>query len=742
MDQPPTAPSSPAPILDTVNITEEMQRAYIDYSMSVIVGRALPDVRDGLKPGARRILFSMHQMGLHPNRPFKKCAYIVGDVLGKYHPHGDSAVYETLVRMAQPFAMRYPLVDGQGNFGSIDGDNAAAYRYTEARLTSIAEELLADIEKETVTMVSNYNGELLEPSVLPARLPNLLMNGSTGIAVGMSTNIPPHNLGELVDALVLLIDNPAATVEDLMRAVKGPDFPTGGLICGLAPIADMYRTGRGQLTVRGRAEIEEGRGGREMIVITEIPYAVNKAALVSQIADLVNEKTLEGIADIRDESNKNGIRIVIELKRGAIARVVLNNLYRHTALQTTFGAILLALDNGQPRIMTLKELLQGFLAHRFDVITRRSRFELRKAEERAHILEGLKIAIDHLDAIVRTIREAPNREAASAALVARFGLTPIQAGAILDMRLYQLTALERDRLEAEYLELIKQISYLRDLLATPRKIYALIRDDLLDMKRLYGDGRLTDLVPQEGEMRTEDLIADRPVVITISHRGYIKRVPVQVYKEQRRGGRGVTGVTNREEDYVEHLFVASTHESLLVFTTLGRVYAVRVCEIPEASRQAQGKAIVNLLELRENEKIAAVLPIRHFDGGRFILFATEQGLVKKTPLADFRNIRRGGLIAIALQENDRLIQVRLTQGQDHILLATRHGMVIRFPEPQSAPWAATPLASEGSNWKPVTSSKAWIWWRKAPPSFWPRKTATASGPNSMNSEPSIVAARA
>jgi DNA gyrase subunit A len=367
MDQPPTAPSSPAPILDTVNITEEMQRAYIDYSMSVIVGRALPDVRDGLKPGARRILFSMHQMGLHPNRPFKKCAYIVGDVLGKYHPHGDSAVYETLVRMAQPFAMRYPLVDGQGNFGSIDGDNAAAYRYTEARLTSIAEELLADIEKETVTMVSNYNGELLEPSVLPARLPNLLMNGSTGIAVGMSTNIPPHNLGELVDALVLLIDNPAATVEDLMRAVKGPDFPTGGLICGLAPIADMYRTGRGQLTVRGRAEIEEGRGGREMIVITEIPYAVNKAALVSQIADLVNEKTLEGIADIRDESNKNGIRIVIELKRGAIARVVLNNLYRHTALQTTFGAILLALDNGQPRIMTLKELLQGFLAHRFDV---------------------------------------------------------------------------------------------------------------------------------------------------------------------------------------------------------------------------------------------------------------------------------------------------------------------------------------------------------------------------------------
>ncbi len=700
MDQPPLTPPPAAPSLESVNITEEMQRSYIDYSMSVIVGRALPDVRDGLKPGARRILFSMHQMGLHPNRPFKKCAYIVGDVLGKYHPHGDSAVYETLVRMAQPFAMRYPLVDGQGNFGSIDGDNAAAYRYTEARLTPLAEELLADIEKETVPMVSNYNGELLEPAVLPARLPNLLMNGSTGIAVGMSTNIPPHNLGELVDALVLLIDNPAATVDDLMRAVKGPDFPTGGLICGLTPIAEMYRTGRGQLIVRGRAEIEEGRGGREMIVITEIPYAVNKAALVTQIATLVNEKTIEGIADIRDESNKNGIRIVIELKRGVIAKVILNNLYHHTALQTTFGAILLALDNGQPRIMNLKELLHCFLAHRFDVITRRSRYELRKAEERAHILEGLKIALNHLDAIVQTIREAPNREAAAAALVTRFGLTPIQAGAILDMRLYQLTALERDKLEAEYLELIKQISWLRDLLATPRKIYALIRDDLLDMKRLYGDGRLTALVPQEGEVRTEDLIADRPCVITISHRGYIKRVPVQAYKEQRRGGRGVTGVTNREEDYVEHLFVASTHDTLLFFTSFGRVYAERVYEVPEASRQAQGKAIVNLLELRENEKIAAVLPIRQFNGGHFLFFATEQGLVKKTPLADFRNIRRGGLIAIALQENDRLIQVRLTRGQDHILLATRSGMAIRFSETDVRPMGRDTTGVRGIELEP------------------------------------------
>ncbi len=680
MDTPATP--SPEPLLLPVSITEEMQRSYIDYSMSVIVGRALPDARDGMKPGARRILFSMHLMGLHPGKPYKKCAYVVGDVLGKYHPHGDSAVYETLVRMAQPFAMRYPLVDGQGNFGSIDGDSAAAYRYTEARLRLPAEELLADIDKNTVSMVKNYNGELDEPTVLPARLPNLLMNGSSGIAVGMATNIPPHNLGELIDALVILIDKPGASIDELLRAVKGPDFPTGGTICGFRPIQEMYRTGRGQLRVRGKADVEELKNNREAIIVTEIPYAVNKANLVSAIARLVNDKQLDGISDIRDESSQSGIRIVIELKRGAVAKVVINNLFKHTQLQVTFGAILLALDHGQPKVMNLKELLQCFVAHRYEVVTRRTQFELAKAEARAHILEGLKIAIDHLDEVVRTIRAAKNRDDAKASLMARFGFTEAQVAAILDMRLYQLTALERDKLEEEYLELIKLISYLRDLLANPRKIYGVIREDLLDLKKLYGDGRMTDIVPEEGEVNMEDLIVDRPCAITISHRGYIKRVPVNTYKDQRRGGKGITGVTTRDEDYVEHLFVASTHDTLLFFTNQGRVYAEHVYEIPEASRQSQGKAIVNMLELRENEAVAAMLRVREFSESMNIFFATERGTVKKSGLADFANIRKGGLIAINLETDDRLIQVRLTSGRDEVMLATRSGMAIRFHEDQ------------------------------------------------------------
>jgi DNA gyrase subunit A len=691
MDTPETPPTTPEPVPaaplppiageSPINITEEMQRSYIDYSMSVIVGRALPDARDGMKPGARRILFSMHLMGLHPGRPYKKCAYIVGDVLGKYHPHGDSAVYETLVRMAQPFALRYPLVDGQGNFGSIDGDNAAAYRYTEARLRMPAEELLADIEKNTVAMVKNYNGELDEPSVLPARLPNLLMNGSTGIAVGMATNIPPHNLGELIDAVIILIDKPNVSVEELARVVKGPDFPTGGTICGVRPIADMYKTGRGQIRVRGKADVEELKAGREAIIITEIPYAVNKANMVAHIAQLVNDKMLDGISDIRDESSsKGGLRVVIELKRGAVAKIVLNNLFKHTQLQTTFGAILLALDHGQPKVMNLKELLQCFISHRFEVVTRRTRFELEKAEARAHILEGLKIAIDHLDEVVRLIRASKNREEAKASLIGRFGFTEIQVNAILDMRLYQLTSLERDKLEEEYLGLIKTISYLRDLLANPRKIYGVIREDLLDLKKIYADGRMTDIVPDEGEVNMEDLIVDRPCVITISHRGYIKRVPVNTYKDQRRGGRGITGVTTREEDFVEHLFVASTHDTLLFFTNQGRVYAERVYGIPDASRQSQGKAIVNMLELREEEAVAAMLRIRAFTDNCNVFFATERGVVKKTALTEFRNIRKGGLIAINLEEGDRLIQVRQTSGKDEIMLSTRSGMAIRFPE--------------------------------------------------------------
>jgi DNA gyrase subunit A len=684
-DKPETTPAAPPlpPLSGTspINITEEMQKSYIDYSMSVIVGRALPDARDGLKPGARRILFSMQQMGIHHNRPYKKCAYIVGDVLGKYHPHGDSAVYETLVRMAQPFAMRYMLVDGQGNFGSIDGDNAAAYRYTEARLRMPAEELLADIEKNTVNMAKNYNGELDEPSVLPARLPNLLMNGSTGIAVGMATNIPPHNLGELIDALIVLIDKPTVSVEELARHVKGPDFPTGGVICGLRPIADMYRTGRGQMRVRGKADVEEMKGGREAIIVTEIPYAVNKANLVAHIAQMVNEKVLEGISDIRDESSsKGGLRVVIELKRGAVAKIVLNNLFKHSQLQTTFGAILLALDHGQPKVMNLKELLQCFVSHRFEVVTRRTKFELDKAEARAHILEGLKIAIDNLDEVVRLIRASRNRDEAKASLIAKFGFTEIQVTAILDMRLYQLTSLERDKLEEEYLGLIKLISYLRDLLANPRKIYGVMREDLLDLKKIYADGRMTDIIPDEAEVNMEDLIVDRPCVITISHRGYIKRVPVNTYKDQKRGGKGITGVTTREEDFVEHLFVASTHDTLLFFTNQGRVYSERVYGIPDASRQSQGKAIVNLLELHEDEAVAAMLRIRAFTDNANVFFATERGIVKKTALTDFKNIRKGGIIAINLEEGDRLIQVRQTGGQDEIMLSTRSGMAIRFPE--------------------------------------------------------------
>jgi DNA gyrase subunit A len=667
-------------VLGSINIEEEMQRSYIDYSMSVIIGRALPDARDGLKPGARRILFAMRQLGLLHTRPYKKCAYVVGEVLGKYHPHGDSAVYDTLVRMAQPFAMRYCLVEGQGNFGSIDGDNAAAYRYTESRLHRIAEELLADIDKNTVVMVKNYNGELDEPSVLPARLPNLLINGSTGIAVGMATNIPPHNLGEVVDAVIHFIDNPQASILDLMKFVRGPDFPTGGIICGLQPISDMYKTGRGLLKVRGRAGIEEGKQGKESIVITEIPYVVNKSTLIENIARLVQEKIIDGISDVRDESNKDGIRIVIELKRGTVPKVILGNLYKHTQLQTTFGVILLAIDHGRPKIMNLKEILQCFIDHRIDVITRRTQFELQKAEARAHILEGLKIALDHLDQVVKTIREASNRDEARINLVKRFQLTVIQSDAILDMRLYQLTGLERDKLEAEYLELIKLISYLRDLLASRIKILGVIKDDLREARQAYADTRLTDLVPDEGEVNIEDLIADRGFVITLTHGGYIKRTAVSTYHAQRRGGKGVSGMDTREEDYVEKLFIANTHDYLLFFTPAGRVYWEKVYEIPEASRNARGKAIVNLLNLQSGENIAALVKVREFSESNFLVMATEKGVIKKTNLAAFQHPRRDGIIAINIDEGDRLIGVNQTDGHNDIVLATHNGMSIRFPE--------------------------------------------------------------
>ena len=667
-------------IIQNIDIEDEMQRSYIDYSMSVIIGRALPDVRDGMKPGARRILFAMRQLGLLHNRAYKKSAYVVGEVLGKYHPHGDTAVYDTLVRMAQPFSLRYLLVDGQGNFGSIDGDSAAAYRYTEARLQLLAEEMLADIDKHTVKMVKNYNGELDEPSVLPARLPNLLLNGSTGIAVGMATNIPPHNLGEVVDALVALVDQPEATVDDLIKHVKGPDFPTGGIICGLKPIEEMYRTGRGQIRVRGRAGIEEGKQGKDCIIITEIPYVVNKAALIENIAHLVQEKTLDGISDIRDESDRNGIRIVIELKRGVVPKVILSNLFKHTQLQTTFGAILLAIHHGRPKVMNLKEILQAFIEHRFEVLTRRIQFDMEKAEARAHILEGLKIALDHLDQVVKIIRGAKNRDEARAELIKRLSLSEIQANAILDMRLYQLTGLERDKLEAEYLDLIKQISYLKDLLANKNKIYGILKDDLLEIKKLYGDPRRSDIVPDEGEVAIEDLIADQGCIITISHGGYIKRVPVSTYKAQRRGGKGVAGMETRDEDYVEHLFVASTHDYILFFTAGGRIYWEKVYEIPEAGRTARGKAIVNLLQLKDDEQITAMVRVRDFPKTEFLVMATEKGIVKKTNLSEFGNPRRDGIIAINIDEGDRLIAVKLTDGQNDVMLATRNGMSLHFSE--------------------------------------------------------------
>lgn len=663
-----------------INIEDEMQRAYIDYSMSVIIGRALPDVRDGMKPGNRRILFAMRERGWNHSKAFVKCAKVVGEVIGNYHPHGDSAVYDTLVRMAQDFSMRYLLIDGQGNFGSLDGDPPAAYRYTECRLHRMAEELLADIDKKTVDMQPNFDESLQEPKVLPARLPNLLLNGSTGIAVGMATNIPPHNLNELVDALVHLIDAPQSPVDDLMKYVKGPDFPTGGLLCGVQPIADMYRTGRGLLKVRGRAGIEEGAQGKESIVITEIPYAVNKSNLLSNIADLVKEKMLDGITDVRDESNKEGIRIVIELKRGVVPKVVLNNLFKHTQLQTTFGAIMLAIDKGRPRIMNLKEILECFLAHRLEVVTRRARFDLDKSEARAHILEGLKIALDHLDAVVRTIRESKTREEAHTQLKVRFGLSDVQTTAILDMRLYQLTGLERDKIEEEYLGLIKLISYLRDLLANRDKLMAVIRDDLLDARKTYGDARRTDIVPDEGEVNMEDLIANRGYVITVSHTGYLKRVPVSTYRAQRRGGKGVAGMDTKEEDYVEHLFVANTHDYILFFTPSGRVYWQKAYEIPEASRAARGKAIVNLVNMQSGESLAAMIRVREFTETQFLVMATERGIVKKTNLAAYGNPRSDGIIAINIDAGDKLIGVKMTDGQSDIVMATRQGMSIRFNE--------------------------------------------------------------
>ena len=664
-------------------IEEEMKTSYIDYSMSVIVGRALPDVRDGLKPVHRRVLYGMDEMGLASNKSYRKCAKIVGDVMGNYHPHGDSAIYDTLVRMVQDFSLRYPLVDGQGNFGSVDGDPAAAMRYTEARLAKIAEELLADIDKNTVDFGPNYDGSRTEPLVLPAKLPNLLVNGSSGIAVGMATNIPPHNLTETCEAVCAYIENENITVSEILKIMKGPDFPTGASITGREGIKQYFETGRGSVTIRAKAEIEDIRGSKQAIIINELPYQVNKATLLESIADLVRDKRIEDISDIRDESDRDGIRVVIELKRDANSNVVLNNLYKMTQMETNFGVILLALVNGKPRVLPVKDVIKYYVEHRREVVVRRTKFELKKAEDRAHILEGLRIAIDHLDAVIKVIRSSKNTEAARNSLIEKFELSKIQAQAILDMRLHQLTALEREALEDEYKELIKTIARLKDLLANPKKILGVIKEELRDLQTKFGDKRRTQIVAASQELSMEDLVAQEDVVVTFSHAGYVKRLPADTYKAQKRGGRGVTGVGTKDEDFVEQLFVTDTHAHLLLFTNRGRSYALRVYEVPEGGRAARGKAAVNLVQLSPDEKITSAIAVGSFDPAKtkdqYLLMCTRKGMIKKTRLDEFTEIRKSGIIAMGLSEGDVLIDAKLTDEKREVMVGTKSGMSIRFP---------------------------------------------------------------
>ncbi len=678
-----------------IYIEDEMRNSYIDYSMSVIVSRALPDVRDGLKPVHRRVLVAMRELNLLHDRPFRKSAKITGDVTGNYHPHGTAAVYETMVRMAQTFSMRYPLVDGQGNFGSVDGDAPAAERYTEARLTEFAEEMLRDIERDTVDVRPNYDESREEPVVLPSAVPNLLVNGSAGIAVGMATNVPPHNLREIVDAIHHVIDHPECDVDELLEIVSGPDFPTGGIIYGLQGIKDCYRTGRGHITVRSRTDVETIRKDREAIVVTEIPYMVSKAALLEKIADLVKDGPLDGISDLRDESDRDGMRIVIELKRDAQPKVVLNQLFKHTQMQTTFGANMLALVGNRPLTLTLKEMIEHYIAHRRDVVVRRTRFDLAEAEKRAHILEGLKIALDHIDEIVALIRAATDTEAARAGLMARFGLSEIQANAILEMRLSRLTGLERKKVEDEYLEVIQLIERLKAILESPAKVLQIIKDEMAEVKERFGDDRRTEIVAGSGEFEAEDLIAEEDMVITISHAGYIKRLPVTTYRSQRRGGRGVTGAGTREEDFIEHLFIASTHSYILVFTDRGRVYWLKVHEVPQGGRTAKGKAIVNMVEMSQQERVAAVLPVKEFDDTHFIMMVTRNGTAKKTPLSAYSNPRRGGIVAIGVDAEDSLIDAVLTDGTQDIILQKRNGKAIRFNEGDVRPMGRTAYGVRG-----------------------------------------------
>ena len=697
-----------------VYVEDEMQKCYIDYAMSVIVQRALPDVRDGLKPVHRRILYAMNEAGMLPNKAYKKSARIVGDVLGKYHPHGDSSVYDAIVRLAQDFSTRYLMVDGHGNFGSVDGDPPAAMRYTEVRMGKIAVEMLRDIEKDTVDFIPNYDESLKEPTVLPAKVPALLINGSAGIAVGMATNIPPHNLGEVVDACVMLIDHPDATIEQLMTAIKGPDFPTGAKILGLSGIRQAYTTGRGVVKVRAKAHVEPMPKNKNRIVVTEIPYQVNKAKLIENIAHLVQDKTLEGITDLRDESDRKGMRIVIELRSDVVPEIMLNKLYKHTQLQDSFGIIMLALVSGHPRILNLKQILEYYLEHQKNVITRKCRYELNKARERAHILEGLKIALDHLDEVIATIRASANGDVAKAALMEKFGLSERQAQAILDMRLQRLTGLERQKIENEYKEVMATIAYLEDVLSDEHKIMGIAREDLLDVKKRFGDARRTSIVPDTGDLETEDLIAEEDVVITISHQSYIKRQALTNFRNQNRGGRGIkagSGKIVKEDnkvkgDFSEHLLMASTHDNILFFTNRGRVYRQKGFEIPEASRTAKGTFIRNLLPLEENEKVNAVIAVKSGiseDEKKFLFMATNLGVVKRTSVSEFKSARKGGLIAINLDEGEELIDVKLTSGHNDILLATRDGYAIHFQEDDVRPMGRTSHGVRGISLRPHDS---------------------------------------
>jgi DNA gyrase subunit A len=663
-----------------VNIEEEMKKSYLDYAMSVIVSRALPDVRDGLKPVHRRILYAMNELGLSPEKQYRKSARVVGDVLGKYHPHSDTSVYDAMVRLAQDFNTRYPLVDGHGNFGSVDGDSPAAMRYTEVKMTKLTIEMLRDINKETIDYRPNFDETLKEPIVLPSRFPNLLVNGSSGIAVGMATNIPPHNLKEVINGLIMLIDEPDTDIEGLMQSIKGPDFPTGAMIMGKEGIKSAFKTGRGKIKIRAVAEIEENNKGRNRIVVTELPYQVNKANLVEKIAELVRDKRLEGISDLRDESDREGMRIVIELKRDANPNIVLNNLYKHTQLQVTFGIIMLALVNDEPKVLNLKQILTYYLDHQKEIITRRTQFDLNKAEERAHIVEGLKIALDNIDEVINIIRSSKEESIAKERLMKGFGLSEKQAQAILDMRLRRLTGLEREKLEEEYESLIKEINRLKEILSSERLIYQIIKDELLEIKQKYGDKRRTKIVPSAEDIDIEDMIEEEDIIITLTHYGYIKRLPEDTYKTQRRGGKGITGLTTREEDFVEDLFITSTHDTILFFTNKGKVYSLKAYEIPEGRRQAKGIAIINLLNLTGNEKVNAVIPIKEYDPESNLVLATRKGIIKKTRLENFKNIRKNGLISINLREDDELIGVKKTNGKREIMIVTSNGMAIRFNE--------------------------------------------------------------